>query len=103
MAWHPVADEASIGDEEAVGVMVGATPVALCRSKGTLHAVHNVCTHEYALLSDGFVEHGAIECPLHQATFDLATGEAQCAPASEPIKVYPIKVEGGKVFVDLGD
>lgn len=103
MAWHQVADAAAIGDEEALGVSVKEVPVAICRSRGVLHAIHNVCTHEYAPLSEGWVEDGGIECPYHQARFDLATGEAQCAPASEPVKVYPIRIEDGKVFVELPD
>lgn len=103
MAWHAVADADSIGEDEAIGVMAGGVPVALCRSGGALHAVHNVCTHEYALLSDGYVEEGCIECPLHQGRFDLATGEAMCAPVTEPVRVYPVRIEGGKVLVELDD
>ena len=101
MAWHAVADADAIGDDEAVGVTVGALQVAVCRSGGELHAVHNVCTHQYALLSDGYVEDGCIECPLHQGRFELATGNAMCAPVTESVKVYPVKVEAGKVYVDV--
>jgi 3-phenylpropionate/trans-cinnamate dioxygenase ferredoxin subunit len=101
MAWHVVADADAIGEDESLSVDVAGVPVALCRSGGGLHAVHNVCTHEFAMLTDGWVEEGCIECPLHQARFDLRTGEALTAPAVEPIKVYPLKVEGGKVLVDL--
>ncbi|MGE0874150.1 MAG: non-heme iron oxygenase ferredoxin subunit [Burkholderiales bacterium] len=101
MAWHAVADADAIGDDEAIGVTVGTLQVAVCRSGGELHAVHNVCTHQYALLSDGYVEDGCIECPLHQGRFELATGNAMCAPVTEPVKVYPVKVEAGKVYVDI--
>lgn len=101
MAWHAVADADAIGDDEAIGVTVGTLQVAVCRSGGELHAVHNVCTHQYALLSDGYVEDGCIECPLHQGRFELATGNAMCAPVTEPVKVYPVKVEAGKVYVDV--
>lgn len=101
MAWHAVADADAVGEDEALGVKVGEVQIAIVRSGGTLHAVHDVCTHQYALLSDGYVEDGCIECPLHQGRFDLATGQPQCAPVTEPIKVYPLRVEDGKVFVEL--
>jgi len=101
MAWHAVADADAIGEDEALAVQAGGAQIAICRSGGALHAVHNVCTHQYALLSDGYVEDGCIECPLHQGRFELATGQAMCAPDTEPVKVYPLKVEDGKVFVDV--
>ena len=101
MGWHSAAEADAIGDDRALNVRVGEVPIAIVRAGGTLHAVHNVCTHEYALLSDGYVEDGCIECPLHQGRFQLATGEALCAPVTDPIKVYPVKVEGGKVLVEL--
>ncbi len=103
MGWHAVAETDALGDDEALGVRVGEVPVAIVRAGGILHAVNNVCTHQYALLSDGYVEDGCIECPLHQGRFNLATGEAMCAPVTEPIKVYPVKVEGGRILVEIGD
>ena len=102
MGWHAVADEDALGDDEALGVKVGEVPIAIVRAGGALHAVHNVCTHQFALLSDGFVEDGCIECPLHQGRFELASGEPRSAPVTEPIKVYPIRVEGGKILVEVG-
>lgn len=103
MAWHAVADADSIGEDEAIGVDVDGMPIAVCRSDGAFHAVHDVCTHEYAMLSAGYVEGGYIECPLHQGRFELATGKAMCAPVTEPIKIYAVKLEGGKVLVDVGE
>lgn len=103
MGWHAVAAADALGDDEALGVTVGEVPIAIVRAGGALHAVHNVCTHQYALLSDGYVEDGCIECPLHQGRFELTTGEARCAPVTEPVKVYPVKVEEGRILVELDD
>lgn len=103
MVWHVVADADAIGEEEALGIKVGKVFIAIVRTDGKLHAVNDVCTHQFALLSDGFIEDGCIECPLHQGRFDLATGEAKCAPVTEPIKVYPVRIEDGKVLVELDE
>ncbi len=103
VGWHAVAEADALGDDEALGVKVGQVPIAIVRAGGMLHAVHDVCTHQYALLSDGYVEDGCIECPLHQGRFDLITGNALCAPVTEPVKVYPVRVESGKIMVELND
>ncbi len=103
MGWHAVAEDSALGDDEALGVTVGKAQIAIVRAAGALHALDNVCTHQYALLSDGYVEDGCIECPLHQGKFELATGNAMCAPVTEPVKVYPVKVEGGRILVELAD
>lgn len=102
MAWHEVADADALGDDEAIGVKVGEEPIAIVRAGGVLHALHNVCTHQYALLSDGYVEDGCIECPLHQGKFELTTGNAMCAPVTEPVRVFRVKEEGGKILVEDG-
>lgn len=101
MGWHAVADADAIGEDEALGVKVNGVPIAVCRTGGRYHAVHDVCTHEYAMLSDGYLEDGCIECPLHQGRFELASGKATAPPAIEPIKVYAVKVEGGRVLVEI--
>jgi 3-phenylpropionate/trans-cinnamate dioxygenase ferredoxin subunit len=102
MAWHEVPGAEALGEEEVIGATVAGKPVAVCRSGGRLHALHNVCTHQFALLSDGYVEDGGIECPLHQGRFDLASGAPLCPPVTQPVRVYPVKSENGKVYVDLG-
>lgn len=101
MGWVEVPGAAALGEDEVVGADLGGKKVAVARSGGRLYAFDNVCTHQYALLSEGFVEDGAIECPLHQGKFDCATGKALCAPVTQPIAVYAVREDGGRVLVDL--
>lgn len=101
MAWTRIADANQLQDDEAVPVTLGSAQYALFRSAGEFHLTDNVCTHQYALLSDGYVEDGCVECPLHQARFDLRSGAALCAPATQPIRVYPVRVEGDDVLADV--
>ena len=103
MGWHEASGAQAPGEDEAIGVTVGNRPIALCRSGGALYALDNVCTHQFALLSDGYVEDGYIECPLHQGRFDLKTGAPLCAPVTQPVRVYPVKSENGAVYVDIAD
>ena len=64
-------------------------------------ATDNVCSHEYALLSDGFLEDGCIECPLHQGVFDVRTGGVISGPPKQPINTYPVHIDGPDVYVEL--
>lgn len=100
MAWHQVARADELEHEEAFPVTVGKTLIALIRVGDQVYGTSNVCTHQFALMTDGFVEDGCIECPLHQAKFDLATGERKEGPECEDLETYPVKVEDGLVYVE---
>ena len=52
-------------------------------------------------LSDGWLEDGCIECPLHAARFDVRTGKALCAPAETNLAVFEVRVEGGDLLVKV--
>lgn len=101
MPWIPIAKADQLQDDEVLAVNTGTLKLALYRSEGDYFVTDNVCTHQYALLSDGYLEDGCIECPLHQARFDIRTGKAQCAPATEDIKTYAVKVENGEVLAEV--
>jgi 3-phenylpropionate/trans-cinnamate dioxygenase ferredoxin subunit len=101
MAWQRVASVGQIEEGEAFPVSIGQTHIALVRIGDRVHGISNVCTHEFALLSDGIVEDECIECPLHQARFDVASGERRSGPECEHLKTYPTRVhDDGSVLVD---
>jgi len=43
-----------------------------------------------------------LKCPLHGSHFDLRTGAVLDEPADVPLKVYPVKVDGQDIYVNLG-
>ena len=100
--WVPACALAKLGDDAPVHVDIGDTPVCLVRAGGTVHAVRDECTHESVALSDGEVADGAIECWLHGSRFDLATGRVLSPPATRPVAVYGVRIEGEDVLVRLG-
>lgn len=59
------------------------------------------CTHEDVHLCDGLVMDYLIECPKHNGQFDYRTGEARRAPVCVKLRTFPVKVEGGRVFVEV--
>lgn len=66
------------------------------------YATDGYCTHERTHLADGLVMGSIIECPKHNGRFDFTTGKAKGAPACIDLRTYPVKVEGGMVFVLVG-
>jgi len=96
-----------IGPEEAMLVELadadGTTvPVAVVRdSDGAWHALSDICSHGQVSLSDGEVEGCLVECWLHGSQFDLRTGRPVQLPATQPVPVYPVTVDGDQVLVDV--
>ena len=101
MALTFAAKLADIEEDEPLAIQLGDQHIALYLLDGKVYATHNVCTHQFALLSDGYMEDGCIECPLHQGKFDVRSGQALCAPLTKDLRTYPVKIEGGRVFVAL--
>lgn len=100
MSWTK-ACPANIKPGDCKGVVVNGTNVAVFNVGGQFHATSNVCTHQFALLSEGYVDGDVIECPLHQGRFSILTGAPEGDPVTQPIQVYPVRVEDGEVFVDV--
>lgn len=84
--------------------LTGTTePVSLFRDDdGTYYALDDTCSHEYASLSEGWVEAGGVECPLHATRFCLANGVPQCLPATKPVRTHRVEVRGDEVFLFVG-
>ena len=84
-----------------IGVEVCGEPVAVVRVGGEVYALRDVCSHAEVALSEGEVYDHTIECWLHGSCFDLRTGKPTGYPATEPVPVYPVKIEGDDVYVAL--
>jgi naphthalene 1,2-dioxygenase system ferredoxin subunit len=99
--WIDVTATEDIPEDDVIGVDIAGKSIALYRVEGEVFATDNLCTHGNARLCDGFLEGHEIECPLHQGKFDIRNGKAMCAPLTEDVKTYPIKIEGDRVFVAI--
>ena len=98
--WVRAAAKADVAEGKVLGVKINGKEIAIYHLPGgEFRATDNICTHEYALLSEGWLENGCIECPLHAAQFDVRTGKALSTPADEDLKVYQIKAEGEDLLI----
>ncbi|MGA2036624.1 MAG: non-heme iron oxygenase ferredoxin subunit [Acidimicrobiales bacterium] len=82
---------------------VGERQIALVRIDEDFYAIGDTCSHENYSLSEGevMIEERELECPKHGSTFDLLTGEACSLPATVPVSVYAVRVEGDDVLLEL--
>lgn len=100
--WIKVASLAEVPEDDVIGVMARDRELALYNLDGEIFATDNICTHGHARLSDGFVEDGEIECPLHQGKFCIKSGKAMCEPLTEDTRTYPTRVEGNEILILIG-
>ena len=73
------------------------------KSSDLLYAIGNQCAHQGAALDRGVVRIAGsvktVTCPAHGSMFSLETGKPMRPPATKPVPVYDVKVEGGRVYV----
>ena len=104
MAFERVCTLSDVPEPGSLRVELDDIDIAVVRFEGDIYAIEDVCSHEEVPLSEGDVEEfkGAptIECWKHGSCFDLRTGEPTNLPATEPVPVYPVRVEGEDVLVD---
>jgi nitrite reductase/ring-hydroxylating ferredoxin subunit len=102
-AWQPVVSSEHIPEGEIHAATFGDRQVAVYNVNGTFYATDNICTHAFALLSDGLLADCAVECPLHNARFDVRTGAALSSPAERALECYAVRLNGDIVEILLPD
>lgn len=91
-----------IPEDEGRLVRVNGLAIAVFRVGDEVFALEDACPHsKSASLSQGYVEDGVVECPLHQACFELRTGKVMSPPAEEDVRTYPTRVDGGRVLLGV--
>jgi len=93
-----------VGDGEMKMTWVdGTDQVLVINTGGTYSAVQGICSHEYFELDKGFLTKGTLTCALHLSRFDITSGEPLDPPAEQPLAVYPVVIEDGRVIIEVPD
>ena len=100
--WHAVRDLDDV-PQGMTPVEVAGELVLLVRIGDGIHACSATCPHKFTALSDGTLAAGAtLTCPMHAATFDLASGRP--FPGQEwagNLPIFPVRVRDGVVEVQI--
>lgn len=100
--WIEVCRVGAIDEEDVIKFDHGGRTFAVFRAPDDrYYATDGLCTHEQVHLADGLVMDHIIECPKHNGRFDYRTGAAKGAPVCVDLKTYQVKLENGKVFINL--
>jgi 3-phenylpropionate/trans-cinnamate dioxygenase ferredoxin subunit len=100
--WIEACTADDIEAEDVIRFDHGGRTYAIYRSPDDEYfATDGLCTHEKVHLADGLVMEDIIECPKHNGRFSYRTGEARGAPVCVNLRTYPVKVEGGRVLLQL--
>ena len=105
--WVQVGHACEFPENGGAAIKYGQVQIAVYNftSRGEWYACQNMCPHKNAfVLSRGIIGTAdgipKVACPLHKKPFSLKTGE--CLSGEDfSLKVFPIKVSGGEVFLEL--
>ena len=99
--WYVVARVGEIAHGEVKRVEIGDEEIGVYNLDGEYYAISDVCSHQYALLSEGeiYPDTGTVECPLHGSEFDIRTGAVLNLPAVTPVPAYEVRVNGEDIEV----
>jgi nitrite reductase/ring-hydroxylating ferredoxin subunit len=99
--WHAT----GVGDDLPEGglrrIQVSGRAVCVGRVPDGWVAFDDTCTHEECSLADGDLVKTVVTCPCHFADFDIRTGAVLAPPATVPINVYPVRVQGNDLQVEF--
>ncbi|VTR99917.1 Rieske (2Fe-2S) protein [Tuwongella immobilis] len=102
MAYHPAVPLAELAPGVGRLVELNGKKIALFLTEGQVYAIDEICPHRGAPMHEGECEGLFVTCPWHNASFDLQTGKHQCPPAKSDLAVYPVRVVGETVEIDVG-
>jgi anthranilate 1,2-dioxygenase ferredoxin subunit len=97
--WHTVGAPADFPEGAGSCVIAAGRRIAVFHVDAEWFALDDECTHGHAQLSEGYLENGCVECPLHQGLFDLRTGLPRGGVVTESVRAYSVRIEAGYVEV----
>ena len=105
--WIPLGDISEIppGTRKAYtvqGIEIAVFHVVDAEQQSAFHAIQDACPHQGASLIEGEGCGTEVACPLHDWTFDVATGECIDFPEF-PLTRYELKQEAGKLLISAAD
>ena len=99
--WVDALSADELPTDDVIGIVLAGRDIAVYTVAGAVYATDNICTHGQARLCDGFLDGHEIECPLHQGKFDVRDGQPTCAPVTQALRSYPVRIEGRRVLVQI--
>lgn len=100
-SWECVARREDVTEQRPFSSDSGDNGIGVYELDGEICALEDTCPHGPSLLSRGQIINGRVKCPLHGAEFDIKTGKCLLGPAERDLEVYPVRIEGNDVYVQI--
>jgi nitrite reductase/ring-hydroxylating ferredoxin subunit len=99
--WAAAVSLAAVPEGTAQKVNMPNMSLLVINAGGHIYALKNQCPHLGCAMHKGELDGLFIKCPCHDWVFDIRSGEFTAAPEIT-IPTYPVKVENGEIFINLG-
>ena len=99
--WTLACDFDRLKAQTMVRVRVAGLDLLVIWNEGDVVACNRACPHEQADLGLGQVRAGRLYCPRHAASFDLRDGTVSAGWPSSPLRLYPARVTGDGISVEV--
>lgn len=100
-AFEPVATVGELAEGMVLQRVRGSgDAICLVRYNGEISALSDICTHQHFSMSQGdLLEDGTLQCAWHGARYNCRTGEVKQVPATSPLPVFQVRLEGDTILV----
>ena len=99
--FEPVASVSDLTEGRVLQrVRPSGDAICLVRYKGEISALSDICTHQHFSMSLGdLLGDGTLQCAWHGARYDCRSGEVRQVPATAPLPVFHVRIEGDTILV----
>jgi toluene monooxygenase system ferredoxin subunit len=102
MTFQKVAKIEDLWSGEMLGLEVNGEPVLLVNVDNHIYAYADICPHQSSRLSEGTLTDKILRCGRHHWEFDVCEGSG-VNPRNACLKLFPIRVDGEDILVDIDD
>ena len=98
--WTAVGNRDAVEQDNPLATKVGDSDIGVYEVDGQLHAIEDVCPHAAARLTQGFADGCEIECPLHNAVFDVTSGKHLRGEPCRDLKTFAVRVVDARIEIE---
>jgi len=102
MGFQKIAKVEDLWSGEMMGLEVNGECILLVNVDDRIYAYADICPHQKSRLSEGSLTNGILRCARHHWEFDVCSGSG-VNPRNACLKLFPIRVEGEDILVDIED
>jgi toluene monooxygenase system ferredoxin subunit len=102
MGFRRVAKIADLWSGEMMGLEVNGECILLVNVDNRIYAYADICPHQKSRLSEGTLTDKVLRCARHHWEFDVCSGSG-VNPRNSCLKLFPIKVDGEDILIDIGE